>query len=241
MDVETANAKLGLSRRAKGWVAVAAALVVAVLGVLIVRAFAPGFAAKVSETVLNTFTVTITAPPDPPPPEQPKAAGDRGDAGKKAVPRETKVPEAKVAIAKVPAPKASSTGAANTSGAADQGSGTGAGGNGSGTGAGGSGSGPGGGKPTKAEHIGGQINNARDFPIPPGGREARVGKTVVLDLSISPGGRVTNCKVYKSSGFPETDATACILATQRLRFKPATNAAGEPVPAIFRWVQKFFF
>lgn len=233
---------LGLPRRTKTLVAVCTALLMVGLAIFMVSAFAPNFAAKVTETVLSTFTVTITAPPDPPPPaEKPKAAGDQGEAGKKAVPREIKAPQPKVAVSKLPAPKASSTGQANTSGAANQGGGTGAGGIGTGTGAGGSGNGTGGGKPSKAEHIGGQINNARDFPVPPGGREARVGKTVVLDLSISPAGKVTNCKVYKSSGFPETDATACVLATQRLRFKPATNAAGEPVPAIFRWFQKFFF
>lgn len=224
---------LGLPRRTKALVAVCTALLMVGLAVFMVRAFAPNFAAKVTETVLATFTVTITAPPDPPPPkEKPKAVGDQGEAGKKAVPREVKVPQPKVAVATLPAPKASSTGQANTSGAANQGGGTGAGGTGNGTG---------GGKSSKAEHIGGQINNARDFPIPPGGREARVGKVVVLDLSISPAGKVTNCKIHKSSGFPDTDATACVLAMQRLRFRPATNAAGQPVPAIFRWFQKFFF
>jgi hypothetical protein len=28
---------------------------------------------------------------------------------------------------------------------------------------------------------------------------------------------------------------------ERLRFRPATNAAGEPVSATFYWQQKFFF
>lgn len=209
----------------------------------LIRAFAPDFTAQVTEKVLSTFTVTITAPPKPPPPpaQQPKAAGAAGEAGKKAVPKETKAPLPKVSIAKSPAPKASSTGSAVTAGATSQGQGTGAGGSGTGTGAGGSGSGQGGGAATKAVHISGQINNARDFPIPPGGREARIGKAVILALTVAPSGRATSCRIYKPSGFPETDAAACVLAMQRLRFKPATNAAGDPVTSTFYWQQKFFF
>lgn len=214
--------------------------VVVLLG--LVRAFAPDFTAKAVEKVLSTFTVTITAPPPPPPPaEKPKAAGDTGEAGKKAVPKETKAPPPKIAVAKSPAPKASSTGSADTSGATNQGNGTGAGGQGSGTGAGGTGSGQGGGKASKAAHISGQINNAKDFPIPAGGREARIGKSVILALTVAPSGRATNCRIYKSSGFPETDAAACVLAMQRLKFKPATNGAGEPITSTFYWQQKFFF
>lgn len=215
--------------------------VVVLLG--LVRAFAPDFTAKAVETVLSTFTVTITAPPPPPPPpaEQPKAAGDQGAAGKKAVPKETMAPQPKIPIAKSPAPKASSTGSADTSGAANQGNGTGAAGQGNGTGAGGTGNGQGGGKASKAAHISGQINNAKDFPIPAGGREARIGKSVILALTVAPSGRATNCRIYKSSGFPETDAAACVLAMQRLKFKPATNGAGEPITSTFYWQQKFFF
>lgn len=214
--------------------------IVVLLG--LVRAFAPDFTAKAVEKVLSTFTVTITAPPPPPPPaEQPKAAGAEGAAGKKAVPKEAKAPPPKIPIAKTPAPQASSTGSAVTSGATNQGNGTGAGGTGDGTGAGGQGNGQGGGKPTKAAHISGQINNARDFPVPEGGRETRVGKSVILALTVAPSGRATNCRVYKSSGFPATDATACVLAMQRLKFKPATNGAGEPITSTFYWQQKFFF
>lgn len=214
--------------------------VVVLLG--LVRAFAPDFTAKAVEKVLSTFTVTITAPPPPPPPaEQPKEAGAAGEAGKKAVPKETKAPAPKIPIAKAPAPKASSTGSAVTSGAANQGNGTGAAGSGSGTGAGGQGNGRGGGRASKAAHISGQINNARDFPVPEGGREARVGKSVILALTVAPTGRATNCRVYKSSGFPSTDAAACVLAMQRLKFKPATNGAGDPITSTFYWQQKFFF
>lgn len=215
--------------------------VAAVLG--LIRAFAPDFTQQAVDRVLSTFTVTITAPPPPPPSPAPesKAAGAQGEAGKQAVPSAAKAPVPKVPIAKNPAPKASSTGSAVTSGATNQGSGTGAGGSGEGTGLGGSGSGQGSGGAGKAVHVSGQISNARDFPLPPGGREARIGKSVILALTIAPSGRATACRVYRSSGLPDTDATACKLAVERLRFRPATNAAGEPVTSTFYWQQKFFF
>ncbi len=215
--------------------------VAAVLG--LIRAFAPDFTQQAVDRVLSTFTVTITAPPPPPPPPAPesRAAGAQGEAGKQALPSAAKAPVPRVPIAKNPAPKASSTGSAVTSGATNQGSGTGAGGSGEGTGSGGSGSGQGSGGASKAVHVSGQISNARDFPVPPGGREARIGKSVILALTIAPSGRATACRVYRSSGFPDTDAVACKLAIERLRFTPATNAAGEPVTSTFYWQQKFFF
>jgi periplasmic protein TonB len=244
-ESEQNDFRQGLPRRTRIGIGIGVAVLMVGMAAALVNALAPNFTAAVKEKVLSTITVTITAPetPPPPPPPQakPKAAGDEGAAGKKAVPKEVKAPPSKLPISKTNAPAAASTGQANTSGAVSQGSGTGAGTQGSGTGAGGTGSGTGGGKPSKAEHIGGQINNSKDFPIPPGGREARVGKAVILALTVAPSGRATACRVYKSSGFPETDAVACTLAIQRLRFKPATNAAGEAVTSTFYWQQKFFF
>ncbi len=241
MDQHEGAADLDSSPRTKAGVAVLVVLlhVIVVLG--LIRAFAPDFAAKAVETVVSTFTVTITAPPPPEPAKAPDKAGAAGDPGKKAIAREVTAAKPKVELAKTPAPRAASTGAANTSGAAQAGAGTGASGTDSGPGAGGSGNGAGGGAASKVQHIGGQINNARDFPVPPGGREERIGKAVILALTVAPSGRATACRIYKSSGLPDTDAAACRLAMERLRFKPATNAAGEPVTATFYWQQKFFF
>lgn len=219
---------------------VIAAHVLVILG--LVRAFAPDFTAKAVEKVLSTFTVTITTPPPKPPPaQQPDAAGKSGEAGKKAIASASKAPVPKIAIAPKPAPKAASTGSAVTSGAASQGNGTGAGGPGNGPGSGNGGDGSGGGRATKAVHISGQIDRAGDFPLPPGGREARIGKSNIVALTISPSGRATACRVYRSSGFPDTDAVTCRLAVERLRFKPATNGAGDPITSTFYWQQKFFF
>lgn len=228
-------------RRVKLGVIVLVALLHVAAILALIRAFAPDFTAQAVETITRTLTVTITAPPPPPEPQvEPKPAGAAGEAGKKAVPREVKAEKPKVEIAKVPAPRASSTGSADTSGARDSGSGTGAGGAGSGTGSGAGGNGQGGGA-SKPVHISGRIDRASDFPIPPGGREARIGKAVILALTISPDGRATACRIYKSSGLPDTDEVTCRLAKERLRFKPALNAAGEPVTGTFYWQQKFFF
>lgn len=228
-------------RRVKLGVIVLVALLHLAAILALIRAFAPDFTAQVAQTIARTLTVTITAPPPPPEPRpEPKPAGAAGEAGKKAVPREVKAEQPKVAIAKAPAPRASSTGSADTSGARDAGSGTGAGGSGTGTGSGAGGSGQGGGA-SKPVHISGRIDRAADFPIPPGGREERIGKAVILALTISPEGSATSCRIYKSSGLPETDEVTCRLARERLRFKPALNAAGEPVTGTFYWQQKFFF
>lgn len=235
------RANLGLSRRTRMAVSGLAALVLVLLFVLLVRAFAPEFTAQAVQTISRTLSVTITAPPPPEPSPAPKPAGGSGEAGKRAVPREAAAPKPKVPIAKTPAPQASSSGSADTSGARDSGTGTGAGGSGTGTGSGAGGGGQGGGAVSKPVHISGRIDRAADFPIPAGGREARIGKAVILALTVSPDGRATACRVYKSSGLPETDEVTCRLARERLRFRPATNAAGEPVTGTFYWQQKFFF
>lgn len=227
-------------RRVKLGVIVLVALLHVLAILALIRAFAPDFTAQAVEKITRTLTVTITAPPPPEPKAEPEPAGAAGEAGKKAVPREVKAEKPKVEIAKVPAPRASSTGSADTSGARDAGSGTGAGGAGSGTGSGAGGNGQGGGA-SKPVHISGRIDKAADFPIPAGGREARIGKAVILALTISPEGRATACRIYKSSGLPDTDEVTCRLAKERLRFKPALSAAGEPVTGTFYWQQKFFF
>ena len=228
-----------LSRR---WSRVGVFVTVALLHVAaifgLIHAFAPELAEQVAKTVLSSFSVTVETPPPPPKPA-PKAAGAEGAAGKRAVPKEAP-PKTKLPISPKPAPQASSSGAANSSGVRDDGEGTGGGRQGSGIGAGGSGLGSGGGQPTKPVHISGAINDADAFPIPPGGRQARIGKSVIVALTISPAGRAVACRVYTPSGFPESDQIVCRLAMQRLRFKPATNGAGEPVIGTFYWRQRFF-
>jgi periplasmic protein TonB len=56
------------------------------------------------------------------------------------------------------------------------------------------------------------------------GEEGRV----FFRLTINPEGRVRDCTVTRSSGWPRLDETTCRLLTERLRYRPARDAAGNP-------------
>ena len=208
------------------------------VGGALIRAFAPQFPAQAIEAVGSLVTVTITAPPAPLPSPEPDPGGAREE-GRRATPREA--PPERLPVLPTPVPRASSTGGTSTSGAREQGSGTGAGSDGLGTGSGAGGGGTGSGAATKPVLISGAIDDARAYPIPQGGREARIGKTVIVALTVGTNGRPSACRTYSTSGLPETDAITCRLALERLRFRPATNARGEPVVGTFYWQQRFFF
>ncbi|MGB7655597.1 MAG: hypothetical protein WBL74_08950 [Novosphingobium sp.] len=211
----------------------------------LIRAFTPDIAAKVVASVLSTFNVTVITPPPPPPPPPPpsrseKEAGNEGSAGKKAVAKAIKAPEPKIPLSPKPAPKASSTGSANTSGATNQGNGTGAGRTGDGTGAGGNGTGTGGGGAISKPSVrSGEINDSRDFPVPPGGRQARFGKSVTVMFTVTTDGRARGCAVSNSSVDAETTARVCPLVVQRIRFNPAKRADGTPVEARYGYIVRF--
>ena len=205
------------------------------------RAFAPDATATVENTVISAFTVTVTAPEEETPVTEPEPdEGAQGDPGERATPKPVTAPTPKVPVKQdTPMPRASSTGTANTSGARDRGDGTGAEGQGLGTGSGRSGGGRGGVAVTKPVLVR-SITDASAFPIPPGGREARIGESVIVKLTVSPEGRVTGCSIYRPSPFPETDAMVCTLAREQVLFEPARDANGDPVAAPFYYRQRFF-
>lgn len=207
------------------------------------RALAPDMTSAVAREVVAAFNIPITAPPDPPPPEnQPEPdEGAQGDPGRDAVAKPVTSQPPKVRL-KVddPLPRASSTGTANQSGAAAAGAGTGAAGTGLGTGSGNRGSGRGGIPVSKPVHISGSIDNARDFPVPPGGRTARRGTQVIVRVIVGTDGRARDCSIYRSSPDPQADAITCQLVETRLGFRPASDAEGNPVAAPFYWRQEWF-
>jgi len=203
------------------------------------QAFAPGAVASVQDAVLSTFTVTVATREIPPKPTP--DSGASGKQGRKAVPKPFTAPKSAIPLkTDAPAPRASSTGAADTSGAAKTGDDTGAGSAGIGTGSGNGGSGAGGGIATKPILLSGRIDNARDYPVPPGGRQARIGSSVIVKVTVGIDGRASNCSIYRASPDPEADRITCRLVVERLRFRPATDAAGNPVPAPFYWQQRWF-
>ncbi len=205
------------------------------------RALAPDMVAKVEDSVLAAFTVTVTTPEEPVEPEPEPDAGAAGDPGREATAREVAAPPPPVPVASpTRVPRAPSTGAADSSGASDSGSGTGASGAGDGTGSGQGGVGSGGGIATRAVKIAGDIGNARDYPAPEGGRSARIGTSVTIAVTVGIDGQPVSCRIVRPGPFPETNQRTCDLAMQRFRFRPAMNRDGQPVVSEFGWRQDFF-
>ena len=185
----------------------------------------------------STFDVPLEQPKPTPTPTTPEPAGASAEEGRKAIANAT-IAKAKVPARKVPAPPVASSGNDVRSGAAAQGQGTGGGGEGVGTGSGASGNGSGGGLARKAEKIAGDIRSTRDYPQ--SSQQQRIGKRVVILLSVGVDGRVTGCKIWRASGVPEADAVTCKLATERFRFRAATDNDGNPVASTYGWEQRWF-
>jgi protein TonB len=103
---------------------------------------------------------------------------------------------------------------------------------GSAGGAGGQGYGGGGG--TDLELISGEILPS-DYPKHLG--NAGIGGRVSVTFTVETNGRVTNCRITRSSGIPELDALTCRLMEQRFRFRPSTDRYGRPIRDEVDWDQ----
>lgn len=69
----------------------------------------------------------------------------------------------------------------------------------------------------------------RDYP-----EEALRGRQigeVLVRLTVSPSGAVSNCTVLVSSGWPSLDEVSCRRFRERARYRPAVGADGSPVEA----------
>jgi len=197
------------------------------------RALAPELTASLQRDVVSAFTVTVTTPPDPPPPAATPEPdeGARGSPGEEAVPQPVTAPPALIEQNPDPLPEASSTGTASRSGAREEGEGTGAAGEGLGTGSGNRGSGQGNAIAEGPSVRSGNLDTASDFPVPPGGRESRYGRSVTVVFTVTREGRARDCSVARSGIDPTTTARVCPLVVERIRFNPARNSAGQPVEA----------
>lgn len=190
--------------------------------------------------------ISAVAVPVPPPPvisapkpaPREKASGKASAANKHAqaapvAAAKPRLPPVVPPIAAAPQPGAGSDAAAGAT--PNPGPGSGAGGRGDGTGAGGAGTGTGGG--SKAAWRSGTIRD-RDYPA--SASRARTGGEVEVRFTIQRDGRVTGCRVTRSSGDDALDRTTCRLIEERFRFKPATNAAGEAVASPYGWRQTWW-
>lgn len=211
--------------------------------ILLAKLLAPDMTGGIEREVVAAFALEAPPPPPPPPPEnEPEPEeGAQGEPGEEAVPQPVTAPEPEIELPRPsPVPEASSTGAADRSGARATGEGTGAAGRGPGTGSGNRGGGRGGVAVTRPVHIAGGIDDARDYPVPPGGRATRRGSEVIVRVIVGTDGRARNCSIYRPSPDPKADAITCRLVEDRLRFRPAKDASGNRVPAPFYWRQRWF-
>ncbi len=202
--------------------ALASGLLVAAIAAMLVL----GLRVNLSAPRLPSLVAISLEPPVPEPDPPPPPARSRAPPG---APSPANLRNRASPVIAVPNPLPSTPivaatkpaeGDATQSGAADRvGTGEGAGGAGDGTGGGG-------GIATEPVQIRGRLT-VDDFPfglIGPGERAS-----VRLSYVVETDGRVTNCRIQRSSGFAEVDAMACRLIEQRFRYRPARNAAGEPV------------
>jgi len=232
-----ADSGYGARRKRLNWKLIVAIVLLHLAALYgLARALAPEFTASVIEQATSMVTVTVSTYEEEPPEVEPSMAppqpdeGAAAEAGKEAVAREVVAPEQPLPRP-TPAPRASSTGTANASGATDRGDGTGAGGQGDGTGSGRSGSGQGGAVAVGPSVRSGELNEARDFPVPEGGRAVRFGKSVTVHFIVTTDGRARNCTVASSQVDAATTARVCPLVVERIRFNPATTRDGTPVEA----------
>lgn len=110
------------------------------------------------------------------------------------------------------------------------GPGSGSGGQGDGTGSGDGGDGDGGGgggSPPRYDH-----GRVRFGDLSASARADYVPGTVEMQFSIGTDGRLTRCRVTRSGGSPALDADTCRLSIEKLRFRPARDAAGRAVPSV---------
>lgn len=209
---------------------IAALHVLALYG--LARALAPDMVRSVEESVVSSFSVTVSAPPEDPPAEPEPDQGAAGDPGAQATPQPVTAPDPPIPVpSTTPVPRATSTGTQDTSGARDAGAGTGAAGPGEGTGSGARGGGPDGGAAVRPSVRSGEVNEARDFPVPPGGRASRAGSFVTVVFTVTTDGRARGCSVARSTADADTTARVCPLVVENVRFNPAQRADGTPVEA----------
>jgi protein TonB len=63
---------------------------------------------------------------------------------------------------------------------------------------------------------------------PPDLRERGLGGRVEMVFGVGTSGRVTSCRVTRSSGVAELDALTCRLIQQRFRYRPSADRYGQP-------------
>jgi protein TonB len=224
------------------------ALGVALFHALVGYAILTGLGFQLPVSVEDEMKLIDIRPDLPPPPNEPalpeiaKAErvapkdpeGAASPANLKNTPTEivAPVPVVKLPVSPpIPAAPVSGQGTVEAAGAADKpGPGTGAGGQGEGTGSGRFGNGTGGGgggRAVPARWLAGAIY---DDDYPPREYDRRISGTVGIRFIVAPTGRISDCRVTRTSGSRALDETTCRLILRRFRYRPAIDPAGRTIP-----------
>lgn len=206
------------------WKAITAVIAVhVVLGVIIVTGLNVDTVRRAVDH-LQTFDITLPEPPppkEPPPKLEPNRAKEKEPAPAAPKPSPVVAPKPEVQLPSrqnVAAAPRAGTGASSSAGQ---------GGVGTGTGAGGVGTGRGGGGGNTAARLVRNLTSS-DYRRLTSNR-LRSG-SVAMAIRVNTSGRVDSCKVIRSSGDSVIDSGICSLVASRLRFSPARNAQGQPIP-----------
>ncbi|WP_404367918.1 energy transducer TonB [Sphingomonas sp. MMS24-J45] len=211
----------------------------AVLVALILYGLAIGLGVGAAQRIVEQLTVVALLPESAPPPKPdpvraPKHAEKRKEGAASppnitskatelvAPPVPVLLPPPPVVVAPI-----AGLGADSSAGAAPVvGPGTGSGGQGNGLGSGDGGDGDGGGGGTEAELV---SNKLRYRDLPRALWDAQAAGLVTYRATIGTNGRLSDCRIVRSSGNAALDAATCSLALQHVRFRPARDAKGRKV------------
>lgn len=213
------------------WKAIAAVVAVHVaLAFVILNGLNGGRILHSAVEKMNVFDVVEPPPPPPPPrpaPKPEKAKKAEGAPAKEAKPT-TVVAPPNPRPSPIPAAKIAGAGSSSASGAASAGNGT---------GAGGSGNGPGGGGPDYSRFTPAQLvrNLTRGDYRSIGAGRLPNGRAMV-SLRVEPTGAPSGCRIVRSSGDSVVDSGLCPLIEARLRFRPALDDHGRPIPYQLQYV-----
>ena len=198
-----------------------------------------GLAPHLTRTLTEDLKVVALLPDAPPPPPDPVPARKEAEKRKEAAAAPPNLKSKATEIVAPPppivlrqpdpvvvAPVAGLGNQASAGAALVAGPGTGSGGQGNGLGSGDGGDGDGGGGGTEAELI---SNKLRYKDLPRDLWDAHAGGTVTYRATIGINGRLSDCRIARSSGNARLDAATCVLALQHVRFRPARDASGRKV------------
>lgn len=228
-----------------------AMLLVAAMGYGLVMGLDVPIAQRLADDLKIVALLPDAPPPRPDPVPAPKQAQKRkeGAASPPNLTAHATPLVAPVPVIRPPAPPpmvvatVAGNGGDPSAGAAPvRGPGTGSGGIGSGTGSGDGGDGNGGGGGLRAEVVRYKLHY-RDLPHDLRARleedQDRRVLTVEFSAAIGTDGRLSACRISRSSGDREVDAATCVLALRDTRFRPARDAAGRKIVEIADFAQEW--